>query len=136
MRTTLVLLGNEWRRFGKDKAAISLTFVVPLVLIYIFGNVFGVDRTDRGPKGIPLAVVNESDAPAAAAIIAALPKENAFRVIATGKDANGAERSLTEAQVREMMRAGNVRFALIFPADAEGDSSVALKLKFLRNARN
>ena len=69
MRTVLVLVGNEFRRFAADKAAISLTFIVPLVLIYIFGNVFGVNSEDRGPKGIPLAVVNQTDAPAPATII-------------------------------------------------------------------
>jgi ABC-2 type transport system permease protein len=136
MRTVLVLVGNEFRRFAADKAALSLTFIVPLVLIYIFGNVFGVNSEDRGPKGIPLAVVNQTDAPAPAAIISALQKEPAFKVITSHKDANGVERVLTEAEVREMMHAGDIRFALIFPADATSDSEVALKMKFLRNARN
>jgi ABC-2 family transporter len=136
MRTVLVLVGNEFRRFAADKAAISLTFIVPLVLIYIFGNVFGVNSEERGPKGIPLAVVNETDAPAPAAIISALQKEPAFKVITSHKDANGVERVLIEAEVREMMRADDIRFALIFPADATSDSEVALKMKFLRNARN
>ena len=98
MRTVLVLVGNEFRRFATDKAAISLTFIVPLVLIYIFGNVFGVNSEDRGPKGIPLAVVNQTDAPAPAAIISALQKEPAFKVITSHKDANGVERVLTEAR--------------------------------------
>ena len=136
MRTVLVLVGNEFRRFATDKAAISLTFIVPLVLIYIFGNVFGVNSKERGPKGIPLAVVNQTDAPAPAAIISALQKEPAFKVITSHKDANGVERVLIEAEVREMMRAGDIHFALIFPADATSDSDVALKMKFLRNARN
>src|SRR6476620_10998631 len=136
MRTALVLVGNEFRRFAADKAAISLTFVLPLVLIYIFGNVFGVNSEDRGPKGIPLAVVNQTDAPAPAAIISALQKEPAFKVMRSHKDANGVERALSEPEVREMMRAGDIRFALIFPADATSDSGVALKMKFLRNARN
>jgi ABC-2 type transport system permease protein len=136
MRTVLVLVGNEFRRFAADKAALSLTFIVPLVLIYIFGNVFGVNSEDRGPKGIPLAVVNQTDAPAPAAIISALQKEPAFKVITSHKDANGVERVLSEAEVREMMRAGDIHFALIFPADATSDSEVALKMKFLRNARN
>ena len=136
MRTVLVLVGNEFRRFATDKAAISLTFIVPLVLIYIFGNVFGVNSEDRGPKGIPLAVVNETDAPASAAIVSALQKEPAFKVITSHKDANGVERVLTEAEVREMMRADDIRFALIFLADATSDSEMALKMKFMRNARN
>ena len=116
--------------------AISLTFIVPLVLIYIFGNVFGVNSKESGPKGIPLAVVNQTDAPAPAAIISALQKEPAFKVITSHKDASGVERVLTKPEVREMMRAGDIRFALIFPADATSDSNVALKMKFLRNARN
>lgn len=67
MRTILILLGNELRRFTKDKTAIALTFFVPVVLIYIFGNVFGVGRPGgAGPTGIPLAVVRETDAPVAA----------------------------------------------------------------------
>ena len=53
MRTVLILLGNELRRFLHDKAALSLTFLVPVVLIYIFGHVFGVTegggRADRNP---------------------------------------------------------------------------------------
>src|SRR4029077_16249604 len=105
MRSVLVLVGNEFRRFATDKAAISLTFIVPLVLIYIFGNVFGVNSEDRGPKGIPFAVVNQTDAPAPAAIISALQKEPAFKVITSHKDANGAERVLFEAEGREMISA-------------------------------
>src|SRR5437899_7514333 len=136
MRTVLVLVGNEFRRFAADKAAISLTFIVPLVLIYIFGNVFGVNSEDRGPKGIPLAVVNQTDAPAPAAIISALQKEPAFKVITSHKDANGVEHVLTEGEVREMIGAGDIRFALIFPADATSDSGGALKMKFLRKAPN
>ena len=127
MHTVLVLVGNEFRRFAADKVAISLTFIVPLVLIYIFGNVFGVNSEERGPKGIPLAVVNQTDAPAPAAIISALQKEPAFRVITSHKDANGVERVLIEAEVREMMRADDIRFALIFPADATSDSEVAFE---------
>ena len=46
MRTVLVLVGSEFRRFAADKVAISLTFIVPLVLIYIFGNVFGVNSEE------------------------------------------------------------------------------------------
>src|SRR6476660_3571398 len=103
MRTVLILVGNEFRRFATDKAAISLTFIVPLVLIYIFGNVFGVNSEDRGPTGIPLAVLNQTAAPAPSAIISALQNEPTVKVIRSLKDANGAAHGLTEAEVREMM---------------------------------
>jgi ABC-2 type transport system permease protein len=136
MRTILILVGNEIRRFLTDKAALSLTFLVPVVLIYIFGHVFGVAGGGFAPMGIALAVVAEANSPATDAITAALQKEKAFKVITAAKDAAGQEVPLTEARVRAMMAAGSPRFALIFPADAQSDAMFGLKLKFLSNPRN
>ena len=135
MRTVLILLGNELRRFRHDKAAISLTFLVPIVLIYIFGHVFGVTEGGEGPTGIPIAVVSETEAPVAAAITAALRAEKAFKVLTTEKQ-GGKEVPLSETRVREQMHAGSLRFALIFPPDTESDENFGLKLKFLQNPRN
>ena len=135
MRTIFILIGNEARRFLHDKPALSLTFLVPVVLIYIFGHVFGVNGEGSGPSGIPLAVVSETDAPVVAEITAALRKEKAFKVITTEK-VGERELPLTEARVRERFRAGSLRFALIFPPDAESDKSFGLKMKFLQNPTN
>ena len=137
MRTILILIGNQLRSFATDKVAIALTFLVPIVLIYIFGNVFGVGRSGgSGPTGIPLAVVSQTDAPVCATVTAALKKEKAFKVQTTKKDAAGVEQPLTEPDVREMMRTGNLRYALVFPPDTQGDQFAGVKLKFLNNPRN
>lgn len=133
MRTILILVGSEFRRFFRDKAGLSLTFVVPVVLIYIFGHVFGV--SGEGPSGIPLAVVSQTNAPVAQAVIAALRQEKSFRLITTDEHAKAAQ-PITEAEVRARMRAGALRFALIFPPDTESDAGVGLKVKFLNNPRN
>jgi ABC-type multidrug transport system permease subunit len=135
MRTIFILLGNEVRRFLHDKPALSLTFLVPVVLIYIFGHVFGVSGGGSGPSGIRLAVVSETNAPVAAAITAALRKEKAFKVSTTEK-VGERELPLTEARVREQLHAGSLRFALIFPPDAENDASFGLKVRFLQNPVN
>lgn len=135
MRTVLILFGNELRRFSHDKTALSLTFLVPVVLIYIFGHVFGVNEGGGGPTGIPIALVSATDAPVVATITAALQKEKAFKVLTTEKQMD-KEVPLTEARVREKMKAGSLRFALIFPPDTQGDESFGLKLKFLHNPRN
>lgn len=135
MRTIFILLGNEVRRFLHDKPALSLTFLVPVVLIYIFGHVFGVNGGGSEPSGIRLAVVSETDAPVVAAITAALRKEKAFKILTTEK-VGEREALLTEARVREQLRAGSLRFALIFPPDAESDASFGLKVKFLQNPVN
>ncbi len=134
MRTVLILLDSEVRRFLHDKTALSLTFFVPAVLIYIFGHVFGVTG-ESGPKGIPIAVVSQSKAPVIDQITAALEKEKAFQVVITEKRGD-MEVPLTEARVREQMHTGALRFALVFPPDTQSDESFGLKLKFLNNPRN
>ena len=135
MRTILILLGNELRRFLHDKTALSLTFLIPVVLIYIFGHVFGVNDGGSGPTGIPIAVVSETNAPVAATITKALGKEKAFKVLTTER-VGEKEEPLTEARVRAQMKEGSLRFALIFPSDTQSDASFGLKLKFLSNPRN
>ncbi len=135
MRTIVILFGNELHRFLRDKTALSLTFLVPTVLIYIFGHVFGVNDGGAGPKGIPIAIVSATDAPVVGAITAALQKEKAFKVLTTEKQ-DDKEVPLTEARVREKMQAGSLRFALIFPPDTQSDENFGLKLKFLHNPRN
>ena len=65
MRIILTLLGKDLANLRRNRAALVLTFVVPMVIIYIVGLVFGLGRRDSGPTGIPFAVVNQSDNPAA-----------------------------------------------------------------------
>lgn len=136
MRTILTLLRKDLRLFLHDRTAVALTFLVPIVLIYIFGQVFGVSSNSAGPTGIALAVVNESDSPAARTIATALEAEQAFRVITAETLPDGTKQPLTEARVREMIQSNRLRFALIFPADSAHDPSFGLKLKVLTNPRN
>lgn len=137
MKTVLTLVRKDVLLFSKDKVAVGLTFLVPVVLIYIFGLVFGVNRPAGGPTGIPLAVVNESEAPEVGTLVAALKREKSFRVIETAPATDTApDRPLTEAMVREGFRENRYRFALVFPVDALGDESTGLRIKFLYNPRN
>lgn len=136
MHLVLTLLRKDLLSFSKDRVAVGLTFLVPVVLIYIFGHVFGVTRTDSGPTGIRVAVVNASRAPEVAALIAALKREAAFRIVETRRTEDGSEVPLTEEEVRAGFKANQHRFALVFPADATGDASFGLRMKFLLNPRN
>ena len=81
MRTLLILVRKDFTLFFRNKAAVSLTFIVPFVLIWVFGQVFGVNRKDSGPSGIPLAVVNASGDPGAEKLVAALQAEKTFKVV-------------------------------------------------------
>lgn len=136
MHPVLVLLRKDVRMFVSDKAALSLTFVIPFALIYLFGQIFGVNRAESGPSGIPLAVVNQSDQPGAAKLLQALAAEKSFRLITTTKNPDGTTRPLTEDDLRPQMRADRYRFAVVLPTDLVDDGRIGIRLKILSNPRN
>ncbi len=136
MRTILVLVRKDFTTFFRNKAAVSLTFIVPFALIWIFGGVFGINRKDTGPSGIPLAVVNASDNPAAASLLAALQAEPAFKVITATRADDQSTRALREADLVPLMRDNQFRFALVIPADVVNAQSFGLRLKIYSNPRN
>ena len=136
MSIILTLLRKDFSRVRRDKAALSLTFIVPLALIYVFGQIFGAGGNSSGPAGIPIAVVNASDSPAATRLIDALKSEKAFKVLTSYVNPDKTERPLTEADLRPMMRDNAFRFAMVIPADLVSDKTIGLHLKILSNPRN
>ena len=137
MNSVLTLLRKDIRLFLRNKTAFGLTFIVPLVLVYIFGHVFGVGGSGSGgPTGVSIAVVTQTDAPVAATITDALRAESSFRVITTWADEAGVQQPLTEERVRELIEDNKLRFALVFPPDTLSEESIGLHLKFLHNPRN
>lgn len=136
MRILLTLVKKDFANFFRNRSALTITFVVPIVLIYIFGWVFGINRKDNGPSGILLAVVNESDNPAAEKLVTALKGEKSFRVVTTTKTPEGAEKPLTEADARQQIHDREYRFALVLPKDLVSDSRLGLHLKILSDPRN
>ncbi|HUR58449.1 MAG TPA: ABC transporter permease [Opitutaceae bacterium] len=137
MRTLLVLLRKDAANFCRDRTAFSLTFIVPIALIYIFGFVFGLNRKgEPGPRGIALAVVDQSGLPAAQKLVAALKAEKAFRVITTRSQADKAETPLTEPELRPMMHDNQFRFAVVLPPDLIRRDGIGLHIIILSNPRN
>lgn len=136
MRTILVLVRKDFTNFFRNKAAVSLTFAVPFALIWLFGLVFGLNRDDEGPSGIPLAVVSASESPAAGQLLQALQAEKSFKVVTTTTDEQGKPRPLREADLAPLMRANEFRFAVVIPQDLFGEKSLGLHLKVYTNPRN
>ena len=136
MRAILVLVRKDFAIFFRSKAAVSLTFLVPFVLIWLFGQVFGVNRKDSGPTGIPLAVVNASDNPGAVRLIDALKAEKTFRVITHHVADDKSERPLREEDLAPRMRANQFRFAVVIPQDLFRETRLGLHLKIYTNPRN
>lgn len=136
MSQILVLLRKSLLNFTRARAAVVITFVVPIVLVFILGHVFGVTRRDSTPEGIPVGVVVESTDPAAADLVNALKGEKTLSVITTTKGADGVEHPLTEAAARAAMHDNKYRFTLILPADLLADDRFGIHLKVLTNPRN
>ncbi len=136
MRTVLVLVRKDFALFFRNKAALSLTFLVPFALIWLFGLVFGVNRSDSGPSDIPLAVVNASADPGAQGLVKALQAEKTFRVITTLDTGGGTERPLVEDDLKALMRANRFRFAVVIPADLIRESAFGVHLRIYTNPRN
>ncbi|MFT3867707.1 MAG: ABC transporter permease [Nibricoccus sp.] len=137
MHPIFVLFGKSLRLFMRNKAAVLITFLVPVVLIALFGFVFGLYKNiEAGPSGIKLAVVNLSPEPAAIELIDALKLEKTFRIVTETKNADGSKRPLTEADARAEMHDNKYRFALIIPADMIPENGFGIHLKFLSDPRN
>jgi ABC-2 type transport system permease protein len=136
MSQILILLRKSLLSFWRNKAAVCITFLVPIVLIYLFGHVFGLFGHNSAPAGISIAVVNLSPEPAAQKLIDALKTEKTFAVITTYDLGKGATRPLTEADVRAGLHDNWYRYALILPADLLPDNGFGVHLRFLFNPRN
>ena len=136
MNPILVLLRKDFAILLKDKVSIMITFAVPFAMIYLFGLIFGVNSTDSGPTGIPFAVVNQSDNPAAAKLVEALKAEKTFRVITDFTTDGKAMRPLAEEDIAPLMKADRFRFALVIPRDLVRTEAIGLHLKTYSNPRN
>jgi ABC-2 type transport system permease protein len=136
MKAVFVLVRKDFALLVQDRASLSLTFIVPFALIYLFGQIFGVNRPDPGPRGIPLAVVNASDRPAAARLVEALRAEKTFRVVTDYVKPDHTRRPLTEADLTPMIRAEEFHFALVIPPDVIRTDRLGLHLKIYSNPRN
>lgn len=135
--TILTLIRKEITGFRKDRMAVVLTFLVPLVLIYIFGNVFGVNKgSSPGVSGIPLAIVAPENSAAIDAVVASLEADNAFKVQRTWTDEAGQQHPLTEERVRADIHDNKYRFALVFPDDALAKDHIGMRVRLLYNPRN
>lgn len=136
MRTLLTLLAKDFALLRRNRAAFVLSFVVPMLVIYIVGLVFGLNRHDSGPSGIPLAVVNASADPAAQKLVDALRAEKTFRVIDTFTNPDGSTRPLAEADLRPLIHDRKFSYAVVLPADLVSSARLGLRLKLLSDPRN
>lgn len=138
MRSILILAQKDFALFLKDKTAILFTFLVPAVVIYIVGNVFG-GAGDGGSglgSNIKLAVYNESTEQAAQAFVDGLVSEKSIDVITQAKGPENTTIPFTRESVRQGIEERHYNFALIIPADYKKQDGIGIRLEYLTNPKN
>ena len=114
--------------FRNDKVAVLLTFIVPLILMSIFGSIFG--GSSSSVQGIPLAFLNESSSPVALRIEQTLDTMKAFALIKTYKNDRGELVKFDTVKIKEYVHSGRAEAALVLPVDMYSDTSLGLKVKY------
>jgi ABC-2 type transport system permease protein len=128
LKQVLSLIAKDYKLFWVDRRAVSFTFIIPMVLIFIWGLVFG--NAGRGDARLRLAFVNNSTAPIAKKLESVLDTTKSFRLIKSYTDEKGHELAFDTNSVKDYVRKGNVSAALVIPVDAYTDTAFGLKLKF------
>src|SRR5580658_3031392 len=105
MSIMFTMLKKDLLRLTRDRTALLLLIVVPVILIALFGQVFGVNKPNSGPNGVPLAVVSVGNSEASAKLLAALNAEPAFQIVTTRRMPDKSQVPLTEEDLRPLMQA-------------------------------
>jgi ABC-2 type transport system permease protein len=134
LNSILRLIAKEYKLFFSDKVAVSLTFIIPMLLIMIWGAIFG--KADSGPDNLRLAFLNLSTSPIAKHIEQVLDTSTAFKLVKTYKDENDREVAFDTASIKDYVQKGGASAALVIPGDAYTESSIGLKMNFYYDPRN
>jgi len=97
----------SWLNLRRDRVALVLTFVLPLVFFSIFASVFGaMDR--EGARPIATALVIEDDHPASSELAGLLGEESSLEIL---EPEGGAERD----EALGLVRSGRATIAVVIP---------------------
>lgn len=133
MKTILQLVKKDYKLFLKDKVALSLTFLIPMVLIALFGAVFG----GAGDfEKLSLGFVNQSKSKVAKTIETTLDTTKTFRLIKSYKNDKGETIQYDSNTIKTAVMSGKFSAAIVLPEDAFTDTSSSLKMKFYYDPKN
>ncbi len=133
MRIVLQLIRKDFIHFFKDKMALSLTFLVPMVLIALFGAVFG----GAGDfEKLALGFVNQSTSSVAKRIENTLDTTKTFKLIKTFKNDKGETVAYDSNTIKNAVISGKFSAAIVLPEDAFTDTSSSLKMKYYYDPKN
>jgi len=134
LKTIIMLILKEYRLFWSDTVAVAMTFIIPIVLIFIWGLVFG--NMGSGSERLHLAFLNCSQSAVPKKIEKVLDSTKTFILIKSFQDEEGRYQKFDTSSIQDYVKKGRVSAALVIPADAYTDTTVGLKLKFYYDPKN
>lgn len=113
----LAVLRTSWTLLARDRAALALSFVVPIVFFTIFAWIFGGQR-DAATRRVRLLAVDEDASPRARRLLEALAAESALdlRLRPEAKDGAHEPAPWDRARAERAVRDGEAPVALVVPA--------------------
>ncbi len=107
------IVRTELANFKRDRAAMAMSFVLPIVFFTIFALVFA-GAIDNASRKVPIAVVDLDQSELSRKFIAALSEESALDVVTIARTSQ-PQAPFTEASAQEAVRRGDVPVALFIP---------------------
>jgi len=112
------LMRAAWAKLWRDRAAVLLVFVVPMVFFSIFAVIFG-QQGGGGAQRVDVLLVDESRTPASRRLSAALGADSALRVHTAWRPAGSRDTArfvLDQARAEALVREGECSVAIVLPA--------------------
>ncbi|MGA2623729.1 MAG: ABC transporter permease [Bacteroidota bacterium] len=136
MKTILQLIRKDYKLFWSDRRAVTMTFIIPIALIIIWGAIFGNIDSGGNAAKLHIAFLNSSTSLIGKKIERVLDSSKTFVVIKSYKDENSKRVPFDTASIQNYVRRGSVSAALVIPRDAYTDTSFGLNLKFYYDPKN
>ena len=110
----LAVVRTHFARLKRDRAALVLSFIVPIVFFSVFASIFGGSRSAT-PR-VRLIAVDEDGSEISRRFTEALKAEKGLNVLLSpGSGAGTADRPFDRATAEQAVRAGTAPVALIIP---------------------
>lgn len=113
-----ILMRVAWMKMWRDRAALLLVFVVPMVFFSIFAVIFG-QQGGSATRRVAVLVVDESRTEVSGRLVAALAADPGLRAHTSWRAAgtrDTARFELTRARAEQLVREGECSVAMVLPA--------------------
>jgi ABC-2 type transport system permease protein len=111
----LAIAKNRLWHLRRDRAAMVLSFVVPIVFFSVFAAIFGRGSGRSATNPVAVAIIDDDGSEGSRRFVSALRGETALNVLAAPATKPGSASSFTAATAEAAVRAGDFPIAVVVP---------------------